>query len=130
MALQKSLVAMGVNSGTADGIFGTKTEAAVKQVLGGVGITADGISGPSPQAAFDELKAKMSAAAVDAERAAPGINDMLQAGRDAAADAAPDIPDLARGLVPTHTVTYRKRGLATVVPVCCPLGVQTSDHFA
>jgi len=98
MALQKSLMAMGINAGTADGIFGPKTEAAVKQCQERCGVTADGIWGPGSQAAFDEMKAKMSAGAPAEQKSAPSINDMLQSGREAAteaADAAPDLPDFA-----------------------------------
>lgn len=94
MALQKSLMAMGMNPGGADGIFGPKTEAAVKQCQERCGVTADGIWGPGSQAAFDEMKAKMSGAAADpAKEASAGINDMLQSGRDAAKADVPDVPD-------------------------------------
>ena len=94
MALQKSLMAMGINPGTPDGIFGPKTEAAVKQVQERCGVTADGIWGPNTQAAFDEMKAKMSGAAPAKEEAGDDINAMLQKGRDAAAEAADSVPDL------------------------------------
>lgn len=79
-ALQKSLSAMGFDAGTADGIFGQKTEAAVKACQEKCGVAADGIWGPASQAAFDKLQAA----------AKPGIQDMLEAGREAAADAKPD----------------------------------------
>ena len=99
MALQKSLMAMGMNPGTPDGIFGPKTEAAVKQCQERCGVTADGIWGPNTQAAFDEMKAKMSGGGEEAEEeSSGGIQDMLEAGRDAAetaADNAPDLPDFA-----------------------------------
>lgn len=98
MALQKSLMAMGINPGPADGIFGPKTEAAVKAVQERAGITADGIWGPNTQAAFDEMKANMGGGGEAEVEATGGIQDMLQAGRDAAdaaADSAPDLPDFA-----------------------------------
>ena len=58
-ALQKSLMAMGINPGSTDGVFGAKTEAAVKQAQERCGVTADGIWGPGSQAAFDKMKAEM-----------------------------------------------------------------------
>lgn len=95
MALQKSLMAMGVNPGSADGIFGPKTEAAVKQVQERCGVAADGIWGPASQAAFDEMKAKMSGGTPEpAKAASQDINDMPQSGRDAAKAAVPDLPDM------------------------------------
>ncbi|NND01726.1 MAG: peptidoglycan-binding protein [Acidimicrobiia bacterium] len=95
MALQKSLMAMGMNPGTPDGIFGPKTEAAVKQAQERGGVTADGIWGPASQAAFDEMKAKMSGAGLEKEESSGGIQDMLKSSKEAAADAAPDLPDFA-----------------------------------
>lgn len=44
-ALQQSLNAMGYNCGSADGVFGAKTQAAVKQYQKDQGIKADGIVG-------------------------------------------------------------------------------------
>lgn len=96
MALQKSLMAMGINPGAPDGIFGRKTEDAVKQVQERAGITADGIWGPDTQAAFDDMRAKMSGGTE--EETGAGIQDMLQPGRTAAEsapDKAPDLPELA-----------------------------------
>ena len=58
-ALQKSLMAMGINPGSTDGVFGPKTEAAVKQAQERCGVAADGIWGPGSQAAFDKMKAEM-----------------------------------------------------------------------
>ena len=99
MALQKSLMAMGINPGPADGMFGPKTEDAVKQVQERCGVTADGIWGPNTQSAFDEMKAKMSGGGeAEEDESGGGIQDMLNAGRDAAetaADKAPDLPDFA-----------------------------------
>jgi peptidoglycan hydrolase-like protein with peptidoglycan-binding domain len=66
-ALQKSLMAMGINPGSADGIFGPKTEAAVKQCQDRCGVTADGIWGPASQAAFDRMKAEMMNPTPEAE---------------------------------------------------------------
>jgi peptidoglycan hydrolase-like protein with peptidoglycan-binding domain len=52
-------MAMGINPGSIDGVFGPKTEAAVKQCQERCGVTADGIWGPGSQAAFDKKKAEM-----------------------------------------------------------------------
>ena len=96
MALQKSLMAMGINPGIPDGIFGPKTEAAVKQCQERCGVTADGIWGPASQAAFDEMKAMMSGTVPDKAESDSAAQDVAQGGREAAAevaDAAPDIPD-------------------------------------
>lgn len=43
--LQETLIKLGYNPGTPDGIFGRKTEEAVKQFQGEVGLDADGIVG-------------------------------------------------------------------------------------
>lgn len=95
MALQKSLMAMGINPGPADGIFGPKTEAAVKQAQERAGVAADGIWGPASRAAFDEMKAKMSGGTPEpAKAAAQDTNAMLQSARDAATAAVPDLPDM------------------------------------
>lgn len=45
--LQSRLVEMGFNSGRVDGIFGTRTEAAVKEFQKSTGAKADGICGPA-----------------------------------------------------------------------------------
>lgn len=76
-ALQKSLMAMGINPGSTDGVFGPKTEAAVKQAQERCGVTADGIWGPGSQAAFDKMKAEMMNPTKDAEKpdAAPNLPD-------------------------------------------------------
>ena len=98
MALQKSLMAMGINPGIPDGIFGPKTEAAAKQCQERCGVTADGIWGPASQAAFDEMKAKMSGAVPDKAESGGAAEEVAQAGRGAAADvadSAPDLPDFA-----------------------------------
>lgn len=99
MALQKSLSAMGFDAGTADGIFGPKTEAAVKACQEKCGVTADGIWGPASQAAFDKLQAAAKPGIQDMlesgkEEAKGGIQDMLEAGREAAADVKPDTPNV------------------------------------
>lgn len=44
--IQNKLKALGFFNGTVDGIYGTKTQSAVKKYQQSVGITADGIAGP------------------------------------------------------------------------------------
>lgn len=44
--IQNKLKALGFFNGTVDGIYGTKTQSAVKRYQQSVGITADGIAGP------------------------------------------------------------------------------------
>lgn len=44
--IQNKLKSLGFFSGTVDGIYGTKTQSAVKKFQQSVGITADGIAGP------------------------------------------------------------------------------------
>ena len=81
--LQESVSGMGFDAGTADGIFGPKTEAAVTACQEKCRVTADGIWGPASQAAFAKLQAA----------AKPGIQDMLDSGREAEADVKPDTPN-------------------------------------
>lgn len=50
VALQEILNKLGYNSGTADGIFGAKTEAAVRAFQSKEGLTVDGIVGENTQA--------------------------------------------------------------------------------
>ena len=46
-ALQEMLNQLGYNAGTADGIFGAKTEAAVKRLQADFNLAVDGIAGPA-----------------------------------------------------------------------------------
>ena len=98
MELQKSLTFMGFDAGTADGIFGPKTEAAVKACQEKCGVAADGIWGPASAAAFEELKSSKGGVqdmlSGGAEEAKGGIQDMLNSGREAAADVKPDPPNV------------------------------------
>src|SRR5262249_46617912 len=50
--LQNQLAALGFNPGPIDGIFGPRTESALKAFQRSRGITADGICGPETRAAF------------------------------------------------------------------------------
>lgn len=53
--LQETLSALGYSCGTADGIFGTKTEAAVRRFQAAQGLTVDGIAGVNTRAALVAL---------------------------------------------------------------------------
>lgn len=55
--LQKRLAAAGFDPGTPDGVFGPKTEAALKAFQESAGITADGIAGPQTNAKLAEVQA-------------------------------------------------------------------------
>jgi peptidoglycan hydrolase-like protein with peptidoglycan-binding domain len=66
--LQRKLAGQGINPGPVDGIFGPKTEDAVKRFQERAGLEEDGIAGPKTMAA-------------------------LEGGSDAAASSAADTPD-------------------------------------
>jgi peptidoglycan hydrolase-like protein with peptidoglycan-binding domain len=51
-ALQAKLLTLGYDPGTADGLFGAKTKAAVQKFQTDKGLVADGIVGPLTQAAL------------------------------------------------------------------------------
>ncbi len=56
--LQENLNKLGFNCGTADGIFGVKTEAAVKAFQKAYGLAVDGIAGPATLGIIEELLKK------------------------------------------------------------------------
>jgi len=51
--LQRKLAGQGINPGPVDGIFGPKTEDAVKRFQERAGLDADGIAGPKTMAALE-----------------------------------------------------------------------------
>ena len=64
--LQENLNKLGFNCGTADGIFGVKTEAAVKAFQKANGLAVDGIAGPKTLSKIEELlKTKSSTSSTD-----------------------------------------------------------------
>ena len=58
--LQTNLNKLGFNCGTADGIFGVKTEAAVKAFQKAYGLAVDGIAGPATLGKIEELLKKQN----------------------------------------------------------------------
>jgi peptidoglycan hydrolase-like protein with peptidoglycan-binding domain len=65
-ALQKKLLAMGINPGSVDGIFGSKTEDAVKRFQERKELTVDGIVGPKTFGALGIGKTEVGKAASQA----------------------------------------------------------------
>jgi peptidoglycan hydrolase-like protein with peptidoglycan-binding domain len=55
--LQKRLAAAGFDAGAADGVFGPKTEGALKAFQGANGLAVDGIAGPATNGKLAELQA-------------------------------------------------------------------------
>jgi peptidoglycan hydrolase-like protein with peptidoglycan-binding domain len=84
--LQKALASLGVNPGPLDGLFGPKTEAAVKRFQKAENLEVDGVVGPKTQAAIDARKKKLDAGAQQREPA--GKRVVKPAARPAAADRA------------------------------------------
>ncbi|HEX8702724.1 MAG TPA: peptidoglycan-binding protein [Myxococcaceae bacterium] len=81
--LQQTLNKLGYSVGTADGVFGPNTEAAVKKFQAAKGLEADGVVGPKTQQAL----AKASAGGDGFEptpgqwTAAPSVDDVLKNGK-------------------------------------------------
>jgi peptidoglycan hydrolase-like protein with peptidoglycan-binding domain len=84
--LQETLNKLGYSVGTADGVFGAKTEAAVKRFQADKGLEADGVVGPKTQEALK--KASTSVRGGDSFQgaaaqwtAAPSLDDVLKNGK-------------------------------------------------
>ena len=60
-ALQRKLFAMGFNPGTIDGIFGSKTDQAVRDYQEKKGLQVDGIAGPETFTSLGMMEAEKSA---------------------------------------------------------------------
>lgn len=82
--LQEALNKLGFNCGTPDGIFGAKTEAAVKAFQQRYGLAVDGIVGPATQAKLEEVlkKAEEQANVQALQARARQLEDELQQARN------------------------------------------------
>ena len=65
--IQEKLIRWGYLDGTADGIYGSKTEAAVKLFQKKNGLTADGVVGPATLKALGMTEGSTSSSAADSE---------------------------------------------------------------
>ncbi len=74
--LQRALLRKGINPGPADGVFGPKTEEAVRRFQERAGLESDGIAGPKTMAALEE---KAAAGAPPKEDEDPGQGTPKQA---------------------------------------------------
>ncbi len=73
--LQSMLARLGHSPGALDGIFGPKTEAAVRAFQGEQELAVDGIAGPNTMGALEEaIKNKVEEAADEAKGRFSGIN--------------------------------------------------------
>ena len=54
--LQRKLLANGINAGPVDGLFGPKTEEAVRRFQERHALQVDGIAGPKTMKAFEDTK--------------------------------------------------------------------------
>ena len=89
-ALQQKLIDLGYLEGTADGIFGNKTEKAVRRFQWKNGMTADGLAGKRTLAALGTAQGGAKAPASETAAAAPA------AAPTAAPAAAPATAPLSR----------------------------------
>lgn len=69
--LQKRLSAAGFDPGKPDGVFGAKTESALKAFQESAGIAADGIAGPQTNAKLAEFQAAAMKKLEDLDKGGP-----------------------------------------------------------
>lgn len=74
--LQRRLIQLGFNAGRADGMFGSETDAALREFQRGVGVTADGTCGPDSFRAFDRLIRTVSGGDADTLRDTMALLDL------------------------------------------------------
>jgi N-acetylmuramoyl-L-alanine amidase len=67
-ALQQRLLEMGFDPGRCDGIFGGRTDAALREFQRNVGLTGDGILGPTTLAALQRLRRTVTGGSPSARR--------------------------------------------------------------
>ena len=67
-ALQQRLLEMGFDPGRCDGIFGARTDAALREFQRNVGLAADGILGPTTLAALQRLRRTVTGGSPSARR--------------------------------------------------------------
>ncbi|HMC69084.1 MAG TPA: peptidoglycan-binding protein, partial [Mycobacteriales bacterium] len=67
-ALQQRLLDLGFDPGRCDGIFGSRTAAALREFQRNVGLTADGILGPTTLAALQRLRRTVTGGSPSAQR--------------------------------------------------------------
>jgi N-acetylmuramoyl-L-alanine amidase len=67
-ALQQRLLEMGFDPGRCDGIFGARTAGALREFQRNVGLTADGILGPTTLAALQRLRRTVTGGSPSAQR--------------------------------------------------------------
>ena len=82
--LQENLIRLGYDCGTADGIFGKRTEAAVMAFQEANGLEADGIAGPDT---LRKISALLDGTEVDATKYSPDISTALFGLKTALTDA-------------------------------------------
>ena len=68
VALQQRLLDMGFDPGRCDGIFGVRTDAAMREFQRNVGLNADGILGPTTLAALQRLRRTVTGGSPSARR--------------------------------------------------------------
>jgi N-acetylmuramoyl-L-alanine amidase len=68
VALQQRLLDMGFDPGRCDGIFGIRTEAALREFQRNVGLAGDGILGPTTLAALGRLRRTVTGGSPSAQR--------------------------------------------------------------